>query len=127
MSHITLFTRVLVVIVGVWGFTAPASAKDDNNYGEYTDYGYSCAEYLDAYSRTTLVEENFQGPHEVWRAFGYIEGYISAYNAYIPNGKRDITSSHSFNDVRRWLASWCRDNDTKGVHEALLAFIKSRE
>lgn len=71
----------------------------------------TCGVYLDAYSRSKVSgASTYNGPYEMWEAVGYISGYLSAYNQYAKNGKDDIIKSKSRNDVKRWLASWCRDN-----------------
>jgi hypothetical protein len=84
----------------------------------------SCGDYLDAYSRTKLTGKSaYSGPHEMWKAEGWISGYITAYNRYVKNGKQNITKSMSQNDVNKWMASWCRDNLTKKMHNGIHALI----
>jgi len=100
-----------------------AHAKDKD--GSYITVGnQSCGEYLDAYSRATLTgESEGKGPAEAVNIFGYINGYISAYNRYVPNGKQNILGSMSVNDVRRWIASWCQDNPSKDLVDGIDALI----
>ena len=79
-----------------------------------------CGEYLDAYSRSKLSgDSTYEGPYEMWNATGFISRYLSAYNMLVKNGKADIKGSMSSNDVRRWLASWCRDNPSSLLMEGL--------
>ena len=117
------FIAALVVLA----FVGNAQAVDkDGNYSIVATI--SCGEYLDAYSKTTLTgTKTFNGSHEAWIAFGYISGMITAYNAYVPNGKPHILGRMSNNDARRWIASWRRDNPSKGIHNAVMTLINKLE
>jgi len=59
----------------------------------------------------------------MWEAVGFIDGFISAYNAYTSNGKQDVLAGMSFNDSYKWIASWCRDNPSKAVNDGIEALI----
>ena len=113
-----LFLSVIALVL-----SGGAHAKDKD--GSYITVGnQSCEEYLDAYSRATLTgESEGKGPAESVNIFGYINGYISAYNHYVPNGKKNILGSMSMNDVRRWIASWCPDNPPKDLVDGIVALI----
>ena len=51
----------------------------------------SCGYYLDAYSRSMLKGDGgVKGPHEFWKLNGWINGYLTAYNEFVANGKKDI-------------------------------------
>ena len=67
-----------------------------------------------------------EGPYVWWRASGWINGYISEYNGWVDNGKSDIVAGMGTNDTYRWLASWCRDNPSKGLFDAIQSLILSR-
>ncbi len=67
------------------------------------------------------------GPRLASEAFGFIDGWISAYNLYTPNGKEDTSASMSYNDGYRWIASWCRDNPSKDLADALFQLIITLE
>jgi hypothetical protein len=97
--------------------------------GNYTVSGAStCGKYLDAYSRTTHTgDATYDGPYEAWHNFGWIAGYISAYNRFVSNGKKDIREGTTSNDAHRWLASWCRDNKSNDLDDAVFAFIRSQQ
>ena len=85
----------------------------------------SCAKYLDKYSRSTLEgESGFNGPNEFLGYSGWINGFVSGYNIAADT---DITKGMTRNDVRRWIASWCRDNGSRDVFVALIEFIRSRQ
>ena len=60
-------------------------------------------------------------------ALGFITGYLTAYNRYVPNGKEDILSSMSPNDASRLIASWCRDNPSKDIVNGLEALLTKLE
>ena len=116
----------VLLILGVSGISGQANARDRN--GGLTLHGsITCSEYLDAYSRSTLTGDNgYSGQHETWGAFNYIYGFLSAYNGYVENGIADIIEGMSANDVRRWTSSWCRDNSSESLHDALNELIQSR-
>ena len=56
--------------------------------------------------------------------FGWIEGYLTAYNAHFDNGKKSILGSMTLNDTRRWIAAWCRDNPSKDVMVGIEVLIR---
>ena len=118
------FVSVLCAMMIV-GATPPSHARDAD--GIYTVLGnISCGKYLDAYSRSTLDDDGYKGPHEFWEAVGWINGYISSYNEWTANGQKDIVVGLSLNDVRRWVASWCRDNPSESLAKATEALLLSR-
>ena len=59
----------------------------------------------------------------MWEAVGFIDGFISAYNAYTSNGKKDVLDDISNNDSYKWIASWCRDHPSGNVHKGIEALI----
>ena len=83
----------------------------------------SCEFYLDAYSKTTMKGVgNVVAPHEMWKAMGFINGIISGIN--LAKGLdlgRDIPNNQKY----KWIASWCRDNVRKELHDAVLEFLGS--
>ena len=105
--------------------SSPAWAKDKN--GIFKSYGnQSCANYSDAYSRTTLTGKGtYEGPAEWWGVSEWISGYITAYNQLTPNGKKEILGSMSITAARKWIASWCRDNSGASILQATMALIKN--
>ena len=105
--------------------SSPAWAKDKNGIFK-SDGNQSCANYSDAYSRTTLTgKDSSKGPHAWWGVSGWINGYITAYNQLTPNGKKDILGSMSLNAASKWIASWCRDNSGASILQATMALIKN--
>jgi len=93
--------------------------------GMFTTYdNSSCGTYLDAYSKSTLTgDRGYSGPHQAWEVFGWISGYLTAYNELRINGKPSILGSMGTNDALRWIASWCRGNPSTDVWAALSAFV----
>ena len=85
----------------------------------------SCAKYLDKYSRSTFEgESGFNGPYAFLGYSGWIDGFVSGYNIAADT---DITKGMTRNDVRRWIASWCRDNGSRDVFVALIELMRSRQ
>jgi hypothetical protein len=98
----------------------------DKEDERFTTYGtQSCTYYLDVYSRTTLKgKATSAGLAEWWGVDSWISGYLTAYNQFRPNSKKDILGSMSTNSARKWIASWCRDNSVRDVLDAIGALIK---
>ena len=115
------YALCLSVIALVLSGAAHAADKD----GRYTILGgmNTCGEYLGAYAAATLTDTGYTGPHKSWEAFGFINGYITAYNRYRPNGKQNILASMSNIDAYRWIASWCRDNPSKNLFDGFGVLI----
>ncbi len=116
------FQHALVLSVIALVLSGAAHAKDKDGFYVTVDT-LSCGKYLDAFSRATLTDSGYDGPYQAWSAFGFINGYISAHNRYVPNGKENILGSMSTNGARRWIASWCRDNPSKDMLDGLSALI----
>jgi hypothetical protein len=114
-----IFMMVLVGLV----ISGPVRGADAS--GGYTLVSVpTCGEYLGSYSDATLKDAfAYTGGHKAWRDFGWIDGYITATNKYINNGKKNILDSISVNDTRRWLASWCRDNPSGNIGRGLVDFL----
>ncbi len=116
---------IIVAAILVFGLAGEAAARDANG-GTMLNV-VSCSYYLDAYSKTTLTGEGTsQGPYEFWGASGWISGYLSGYNVAADNGKGNIVEGMSYNDTYRWAASWCRDNPSEYLFNAVAALISSR-
>ena len=81
---------VLIFALALLLSSADGWARDQS--GSYINKdNISCGYYLDAYSRATLEgDSSFKGNYEAWRVFAWINGYLSAYNRLISNGKEDI-------------------------------------
>ena len=120
IQHALCLSVIALVLSGA------AHAKDKD--GNFTTIGNkSCGYYLDAYSKATLTDAGFSGQHESFLAFGFINGYLSAYNAKVPNGKQNILGSMSNNDAYRWIASWCRGNPSKDLDDGTNALTVKME
>ena len=115
------FFGLMLIVLSIVG-TAESRDKD----GGYSIRGpTTCGEYLDAYSKSTLTgDSTYKGQYEFWNATGFINGYISSYNAYTSNGKTDVLAGMSNNDTYRWIASWCRDNPSKYVDHGVRVLIR---
>ena len=123
MTRLTLIIPALVALVIV-GAAGSGDAYDARG-GAYLNPP-SCSEYLDAYSKTELTVKGFKGPHEAWEVFGFINGAMSVYNANTDNGINNIIEGMTTNDARRWMASWCRDNQQENLVDAISALIRQR-
>ena len=133
--HALFLSVIAVVLSFIWrddikeGWKALSGAAHAEKDGFYTVTGSkSCGKYLDAYAKATLTGESaYEGPHQSWKVFGYINGYLTAYNQYVHNGKKNIRGSMSVNDTYRWTASWCRDNPSKHLVDGIGALTVKME
>ena len=116
-------TRLIIPALIAVLVSGPAWGAEKS--GEYTVIDApTCGVYLDAYSRSKIAADGFTGPHEMWDATGFINGYLTAFNKWVENGLKDVLGSMSSRDAYRWLASWCRDNPSKHLDEGLRALVK---
>ena len=126
MKRIILFAIALTVI-----FSGNGYAYDKNKRMIF--YGlHQCNAYLDAYYRTTFAgTSSSKGPREFLEMSGWIDGYMTAINSAIDNGKKTILADQNgvvmnINDAYKWLASWCRDNPSKSLSKGIIALANSR-
>ena len=86
---------------------ASADGWARDKYGGFTGISHeTCGYYLDVYSRTKLVGAGgFDGPYEAWKVVSWINGWLSAYNEFRDNGKKNILGGMTVNDARRWVAA----------------------
>jgi hypothetical protein len=113
-----IFLALLVVMLGVVG-----TAEDSRAFTAFGDI--ACGKYLDAYSKTTLTgDHGYEGPYEMWRAAGWMNGFITDVNWEIDG---NVAKGMTNNQVRQWAASWCRDNITETLSKAMEVLIFSRK
>ena len=108
-----------LVAAGIAGTPSEGNAKDAK--GAYMAPGnITCGEYLDAYSRSTLTGgADYRGPQIFWFAVGFINGFVSGANALLENGKKNVLAAVPADDPYRWVASWCRDNPSRSLVNAV--------
>jgi len=115
---------LMMVLVGLV-INGPAWGYDQDGITAFNTP--KCGEYLDVYAKTTLKPNNvYEGPYEAWKVFGWISGYLTAYNENTDNRIKNILGTTTMNDARRWIASWCRDNPSKDVLDALVALFSKQ-
>jgi len=92
-------TLSLIVLVLSFAFATPIIARD--NYNDYLAQGdKSCGQWV-----------NFrnEGGFELAYSFGWIAGYISAYNRQ-KLGVYNILGSTDIDSVLLWMDKYCREN-----------------
>ena len=115
-----------VLALGILGTAGESYAKDASGGWDILG-GTSCSEYLDSYSRSSLsVEGTYDGTPRFFGSIGWLNGFITAYNLNVQNGRRNVLYGITYNDTYRWAASWCRDNPSKDITTAVQALIRSR-
>ena len=117
-----------LLMVGLVGLVISGPAWGYEKDGDFTSLGKpECEKYLGAYGNITFTAEGkITGPHEAFVFVSWMAGYTTAYNKYVDNGKANILDSVASNDVLRWIASWCRDNPTQDVRDALEALFSKQ-
>ena len=122
-------SRLIVAALVASCFVVSAESYAMNAQGEYKPYGLAtCGKYLDAYSKAELTDQRDVATTDpnTAHALGWISGFVSAYNRYDANERYSILGEMSLNDVRRWAATWCRNNPTKDLDDAMGTFIESQ-
>ena len=121
-------TRRIILAALVVGLLFSGEALGANKSGVFDHYGeITCGEYLGAYASTTLTgERDFSGDHKFFKAAGWINGYLTAYNQLKKNMIRNVLVQMSVNDARRWMGAWCRDNPSSNLLNAIDRLIKSQ-
>ncbi|MGB0683893.1 MAG: hypothetical protein ACPGOV_14365 [Magnetovibrionaceae bacterium] len=119
------FFAAMVMIT--FGICTPAGAKDQA--GAYLVHGKTtCTAYLDAYSKAVLTgEEDFDGPKETLAAFSWIDGYLTAYNAAVRNGRFSLLGNMTLNQAREWVANWCQSNSKGKLSSAVKALTRFKD
>ena len=118
---------ILAALVGAL-VSGPAVAVDET--GSYYRLGMGsekCAKYLGAYGTSELKHTpdgqfSFNNRFGIW--IGWIHGYATRVNM-TTKGRANIYDMDSIG-IAAWLASWCRDNPSKDLTEAMNAFTQSR-
>ena len=59
--------------------------------------------------------------------FHWLNGFLTAYNVYVDNGKRSVLGKMALTDAYKWVAVWCRDNPSKSLNFAAGKLIKHLE
>jgi hypothetical protein len=120
MKRISLIAIALAVI-----FSGNGYARDKS--GDYYLHAPpDCREFLEGYATAKFIGTNTSRAstdfhqHKTW-----IFGFVSAYNMYYENGKKEVlsTANMSANDTLRWLEAWCRDNMSKNLFNATQALL----
>jgi len=117
-----------LLMVALVGLVVSGPAWGIGKGGAYTGYSqHSCGFYLDAYASAELIGDHlYSGTYKTSIVFGWINGYLTAYNRHVDTGEINILGTMPMNDARRWMASWCRDNPSKDVLDALAELLLTR-
>ena len=113
-------TRMVLLAVLLISLPLAASAKDER--GRYVSMGEgnaNCGTYLGAYSVADLRKRG--SDHSYRGDFGsylnWLQGYASRVNQTEPGGQNVYQMGTV--DIAGWVASWCRDNPSKSLLEAM--------
>jgi len=115
---------VLLALVLLWPGVGAARDKD----GGYIYKGGGCGSYVAEFERDRR-ERDSSGKVTLHfaRAYGWIMGYITAYNAWVDNGKEDIAEGIDEDSITLWVANWCRDNPLKNTAAAMAVLMHTLE
>ena len=120
MKRIVLIAIALTVICSENGY-----ARDKTD--AWSAVGSSdCREFLEGYATAEFIGPSaVRASHAFKRHVAWVNGYISAYNAFVQNGKTEVfeAAKMSRNDTTRWLGAWCRDNMSESLEAAILELL----
>jgi hypothetical protein len=114
---------ILVVLAGL-AISGSVEADVDGRYIPVR--ALACSEVLSAYAKANLRVEDGRMKADGWEIHyfvGWIAGYMTRVNYSVP-GKKSY-----FNDLIgevAWIASWCRDNPSKGLSNAMDSLTLTR-
>jgi hypothetical protein len=101
-------------------------ARADNNRGQYTTtLAPTCNEYLRDYATASITDTGSRLEYST--SFGNDIGWIAGYMSHVNSSIRG--KSNYFNDLINevvWIASWCRDNSSFDLDDAMRALTKIR-
>lgn len=106
------------------GAMSPAWGLDGDSYTTVDDI--DCSKFLDEYAKGGIGKDSdgvTQGYGPFKAIAAWIAGYMTSVNRHVA-GK-----THYFRDFREeviWIASWCRDNPSESLSEAMsyLSFVR---
>ncbi len=119
------FMRSLILLLVL----LPVGAGAFDEAGVYTSLGaYECPDYVAHYE-----EDRANRPSlghilvDYLPAQGWLLGYLTAYNAWMANGQRNIADGLDDDEIESWVADYCRENLLETAGDAMIAFIRTFE
>lgn len=117
----------LLVWLALVGMPPSVEARTDK--GRYTSVGViGCIDFLERFG-----DNHRERPNEETLTIGYaqpygwINGYLTAYNRWAANGQSDIRTKLGKDDVQLWLVSYCLENPHMNTANALEALVLDLE
>ncbi|KAA3625609.1 MAG: hypothetical protein DWQ08_09140 [Proteobacteria bacterium] len=102
-----------------------SSVHGSEKNGEYASLGsVSCEEYEARYIENRKARS---GPDEVSVAFaqitGWVLGYLTSYNRWVDNGKRDVVEGVEHDRIFEWLLNFCRKFPDHNTNLAMFVLV----
>ena len=122
MKRIILVALVTVLVSG------PAWGVKNNSYSSYFPGSEKCTKFLSDYARaeTTATRDgnavNYSYPAAAALEIGWILGFISGTNR--EKEGRENFFLYGWVENIGWIASWCRDNPSKDLLDAVEALMR---
>ena len=77
--------------------------------------------------RYRFIDEDVKKLREYGVVQGWLQGYVTAANAYHPNSNGDMAKNMNAKDLMNWVFSYCRTTPTAtffDIHNALVRALK---
>ena len=109
-------TMLVALALGGMVISGPAAAMSGNGYVPKLDS--SCSEVVKKFEAANLTSEGREVKYhpDFGNIIGWIAGYMTGVN-YVVRGKADYYKATA--DEVAWVASWCRDNQSKDLSDAM--------
>ena len=107
----------------------PVGAGAFDDAGIYTSLGaFGCSDYVAHYDEDRADRPS--SDHilvEYLPRQGWLLGYLTAYNAWIANGRRNVAQGLDEDAIESWVADYCREYPLDTIGDAMIAFIRELE
>ena len=126
MAYDKATKRIVLIAIALAVICSENGYARDKAVGHYFLDTPDCREFLEEYASVTFTDpDRVRASSAFHKHKHWIWGYISAYNMYVENGKKEVLSAANmpYNDTLKWLGAWCRDNMSKTVFLAIQALL----
>ena len=107
----------------VWAFLFALNVHAVDNQQTYTTHGLgteSCERFIAA-ADLRKFDNNWSN----WNRFSdWLNGYVTAYNRFVENGRKDIARNTDHDGRMSYIESFCRKNPAKDFSDASQALIE---
>jgi hypothetical protein len=107
----------------------PVSAAAFDEVGIYSSLGaFGCPDYVAHYDEDRAdrpSSDHILVDH--LSSQGWLLGYLTAYNSWIANGRRNVAEGLDEDEIESWVADYCREHLLDTIGDAMMAFVRELE